>query len=48
MKLLGTKVEVNLRKAGPGTWSALEAPAKEALRVVVGDEDDAEAAVASL
>lgn len=26
VKLLGTKVEINLRKAEPGKWSALEVP----------------------
>ena len=48
VKLLATKVEVNLRKADPGKWSALELPARETLTVIDSTDDGTEAAVASL
>ena len=46
--MLGTKVEINLRKAGPESWSALEAPPRQKVEVIEAEEDDTDAAVASL
>ncbi len=39
VKLLGSKVEINLRKAEPGKWPLLEMP-KEPSKVNNGDNSD--------
>lgn len=38
VKLLGSKVEINMRKAEPGTWTTLEFPSASSVYVVNDDE----------
>ena len=37
MKMLGSKVEINLRKAEPGSWATLELPVEK--NTVKSEED---------
>ena len=40
VKMLGSKVEINLRKAEPGSWPTLEMPAEKAAVKTEEDSDD--------
>ncbi len=38
--MLGAKVEINLRKAEPGSWSSLERPSQKAAAVEEDSEEE--------